>query len=506
MEFNFLKGKKILLILQRDWCMKHGFEVAKKLKESGAELSTLVFKKEIEGFIETQKEVKFSYILKNSEIDENHIKINQESGYKVKMLLDDYKINSIWENAFTLREKSISLNKYPFSFEQNTNDKNIESYIVAFAFKIKELINNFSPDLIIGYNLGDLRHLLILKKANINKIPFFFMSDTKVQNIGAFYYDLNCEKSFFKNREKKLNEKKIKSANKEKAQKYILEYRITGDKVPLSIKNANLDKPLINTKEEITFLKKIFRHFRYDKIDYDNPSIKNIIRNYIFQKISIYKNRKIKYDKIDKIKNFVFFPLQHYPESQLGMLNTVHDNQLNIAKVLARFLPDNLTLVVKNHPYSYERRTPSLLNKFRNTPNVKLIDHKIPNYILYKKMHSLVSVCGTSIFEAAILKKPAIQIGSLKMMSSLPNFYLLDKLENIASIINSINANFSKIINSQEYDERLINYISAAFDAGFDFELYEKDFRKDKKALKYIWEMYLREINKVFRLKNYYSF
>jgi enoyl-[acyl-carrier-protein] reductase (NADH) len=116
MEFNFLKGKKILLILQRDWCMKHGFEVAKKLKESGAELSTLVFKKEIEGFIETQKEVKFSYILKHSEIDENHIKINQESGYKVKMLLDDYKINSIWENAFTLREKSISLNKYPFSF------------------------------------------------------------------------------------------------------------------------------------------------------------------------------------------------------------------------------------------------------------------------------------------------------------------------------------------------------------------------------------------------------
>jgi hypothetical protein len=506
MELNQLKGKKILLILQRDWCMRHGFEIAKKLKEYKAELSTLVFKKEIERFIEVQKEIKFSYILKNSDVDKNHIKINQESGYNVKMLLDDYKINSIWENAFTLREKSISFNKYPFSYEQNADDKSIESYIVAFAFRIKELINNFSPDLIIGYNLGDLRHLLILKKANINKIPFFFMSDTKVQNIGAFYYDLNCEKSFFKNREKKLNEKKIKSANREKAKKYILEYRLTGDKIPHSIKNINLDKSLINIPDEISFLKKIFRYLRYDEIDYDNPSIKNTIRNYIFQKISINKNRKIKYDRIDQIKNFVFFPLQHYPETQLGMLNSVHDNQLNVAKVLARFLPDNLTLVVKNHPYNYERRTPSLLNKFRNTPNVKLIDHKIPNYILYKKMHSLVSMCGTSIFEAAILKKPAIQIGSLKMMTSLPNFFFLDKLENITSIINSININFPKIIKSQEYDEKLINYISAAFDVGFDFELYEQDFRKDRNAFEYIWKIYFKEINKVFKLKKYFSF
>jgi hypothetical protein len=501
MKLNFLKKKKILLILQRDWAIKHGFEIAKKFNQNDAELSALIFKKSTEKFIETQKEVKFTYILKNSEIEENHLKINKESGYSIKNLLKDYKINSIWESAFTIREKSLSLNHYPISYEKTSSDENIESYVVAFAFNIKKLIHNFCPDLIIGYNLGDLRHLLILKKAEILKIPFLFYSDTKVQNIGTFYYDLNCEKSFFKLKEKKLNSKKALSFNKKKAQKYILEYRNKGNKTPSTIANINLDKALINFRDEIGFIKKVFRHFKYNEIDYDNPPLKYIIKNYIFQKISVYKMRKIKYEKIDEIKNFVFFPLQHYPEAQLGLLNTVFNDQINVAKILARFLPDNLTLVVKNHPYMYERRTSNILNQLKYSHNIKLIDHKISNFIIYKKMHSLVSSCGSAIFEAAILKKPAIQIGSLKMMSSLPNFYMLNRIEDIRGIINSINLNFPKIIKSDEYDKKLINYISAAFDEGFDVIRYDKDFRKDKNALKYIWSMYSKEVKKIFGIE-----
>ena len=505
MKYADLKDKKILIILQRDWGVKHGFEIAKKLNNSGALLATLVFKLSTEGFIEAQNEVKFKYILKNSEIENDSNKINQENGYNIKMLLNDFKINSIWENAFTLRGKSTSLKKYPFSYEQNLNDKEIENYVVAYAFKIKELVNNFSPDVIIGYNLGDIRHLLLSKIANIKKIPFLFMSDTKVQNIGAFYYDLDCEKSFFKSRIKELNESKTISVYKEKAKKYILDHRILGVKTPYQIKNASLNKSLIGFEEAKIFLRKILDNLK-NKRTYDGPKLRIIFRDYFMERISIYKNKRIKYDPIDSLDNFVFFPLQHFPESQLGMLNPVHDNQLNTAKILARFLPKNLTLVVKNHPWKYERRTESYLTKLKNTPNVKLIDHRIPNEIIYKKMDYMISLCGTSIFEAAILKKPTIQIGSLKMMSDLPNLFLLDKLEDIPNLISLIDKNFKQTANSQEYEEKLINYISAAYDVGFDFSNYEKDLRKDKDALEYMWKIYLKEITKIFKLKKFFTF
>ena len=127
-----------------------------------------------------------------------------------------------------------------------------------------------------------------------------------------------------------------------------------------------------------------------------------MIRDFSQKKINTYQLRKFRYDKLEDIGKFVFFPLQHYPEAQLGLLNTIHENQLNSAKIIARFLPNNLTLVVKNHPYNYEWRSRSFLMKLKNTPNVKVIDHKISNVEVYKKMDYLVSPGGTAIFEAAL--------------------------------------------------------------------------------------------------------
>ena len=198
------------------------------------------------------------------------------------------------------------------------------------------------------------------------------------------------------------------------------------------------------------------------------------------------------------IENFVFLPLQHEPEAMLGMCNPVFDNQFETVKILARNLPSNYSLVVKNHPFKYFFRSKKYLNKFKNCPNIKVIDHKVPNELVYKKMKCLISFSGTSIFETAILKKPAIQIGNLKSMKYLPNIFYLEKLQEIDKIINKIESNFEKYINSDEYDEKLQYYISAAYETGFYFDKYEDDYRYNKESLEYMWNKYLEEIRKIF--------
>ena len=67
-----LKNKRIFIILQRDWAVRHGFEIAKKLNENGAEISTLILKKSTEGYIKIQNDVKFKYIINESEIENNY--------------------------------------------------------------------------------------------------------------------------------------------------------------------------------------------------------------------------------------------------------------------------------------------------------------------------------------------------------------------------------------------------------------------------------------------------
>ena len=133
------------------------------------------------------------------------------------------------EICLTLRQFTLNYKKkYPFSYQQNYSDENIRDYILAFAFELKKMFQNFTPDIVIGYNFGDIRHLLLERLCNKKKIPFFFVSDTKVQNILTFYYDINSSKSFqhkiknLKNKENKLK-KYNKALNYLKQNKYNLE-------------------------------------------------------------------------------------------------------------------------------------------------------------------------------------------------------------------------------------------------------------------------------------------
>jgi len=52
------------------------------------------------------------------------------------------------------------------------------------------------------------------------------------------------------------------------------------------------------------------------------------------------------------------------------------------------------------------------------------------------------------------------------------------------------------------YDKRLIDYIAASIDTGFEANNYECDYIKKKLNLEYTWKNYLIEINKIFNFKD----
>ena len=164
MSTKFLFKKKILMIHQRDWAIKHGFEISKKLSKYGAKLASLNFKLSTEYFIENQKDIDFEYILNESNIDKNYKSILKESNYTIENLNNDFEIENIWKYALTLRQFTLNYKKkYPFSYQQNYSDENIRDYILAFAFELKKMFQNFTPDIVIGYNFGDIEAFALRK-------------------------------------------------------------------------------------------------------------------------------------------------------------------------------------------------------------------------------------------------------------------------------------------------------------------------------------------------------
>lgn len=509
---NKFSNKKFFIILQRDWAHKHGFEIAKKLHENGAKLSCLIFKPSVEYYIDSQKNIKFENILKNSDIENNTETILKNSDYNFKRFSNDFNVENFWEHAPTLRKLTLSYKKkYPFSFQQNWTDEEISKYILAFGYKIKKLFDEFKPDISIGYNFGDIRHYLINQICDKEKTPFFCVSGTKVSGNACFAYDYKGDKSFFKNHNIKLNNKNLTSKNIGKAENYYTE-SLKKLKQPSHMTNVNVQKPIFDLKGLKFFIKKIIYHFKKKDINKkiidgnDNTSFLYLIRDFISERINLIRANSLRYDKLDEIKEFVYLPLQHYPESQLGLVNTTHDNQINTVRIIARHLPRNLTLVVKDHPWSQGKKSLSYLLKLKNTINVKLIDYRISNKDIYKKMSYLVSFGGTSIFEAAFEKKPAIQLGNFGAMSELPNLYYLENLNLIGQKINQIDKEFNLLKNNELYHKKLINYIAAAFDKGFDVDKYNDDLRTNKNSLDYIWSKYSQEIESIFKYKDRFNF
>ena len=111
MRTSILEGKRILMVHQRDWGIKHGFEISKKLYSHGAKLATINFKKSTEYFINNQKEIKFNYILDDTFVEENVENIILKNNYTLNDIKKDYDVHSIWQYASTLRRHSLCYKK-----------------------------------------------------------------------------------------------------------------------------------------------------------------------------------------------------------------------------------------------------------------------------------------------------------------------------------------------------------------------------------------------------------
>ena len=139
-------------------------------------------------------------------------------------------------------------------------------------------------------------------------------------------------------------------------------------------------------------------------------------------------------------------------------------------------------------------RPPSYLEKIARTPNIKLIDYRISGEEVLKKSALVVSPSGTTIAEAAFLRKPVIQLGNLGTTLKLPNvFKHTDTATLSAKIKEVLNIN----LNTAEYERRLENYVAAVYDIGFNVN-YQQAWKKgEKDVLESLWGIYKKEIERI---------
>ena len=141
-----------------------------------------------------------------------------------------------------------------------------------------------------------------------------------------------------------------------------------------------------------------------------------------------------------------------------------YTNQIEIIRHIAKSLPINFTLVVKENPAQVSRDWRSLddYNEIMEIPNVLLINPDVSYDELLKKSSLIILIGGTTGFEAAFYGKPSITFSNM-IYSILPSVFKVKNLEELPALINTA-------LDYKPESDSLDKYLTLMEQNSFDFD------------------------------------
>ena len=204
---------------------------------------------------------------------------------------------------------------------------------------------------------------------------------------------------------------------------------------------------------------------------------KHYVKDYFLTKFrQSYINKNLE-TVLPSSEKFVFFPLHVEIERSLLIAAPFYTNQIEVIRSIAKALPINYKLYVKEHPGQIQRtwRSKSEYEQIMDIPNVVLLHPNVSQKELCEKCSLVVIIgAGTTGFEVSFYGKPVILFTD-QYYSLLPSVRVLKNLEELPRIIRK---SLTEKIEPSDLDKlvSLVEKNICKFDYG-DFEMkYRNEF------------------------------
>jgi len=206
-------------------------------------------------------------------------------------------------------------------------------------------------------------------------------------------------------------------------------------------KNNDVNKKLGSKLRNLgykSWFKKIKFLIKYkDKYDYRYDLLlkKKTIKKLLNKKlISLIK--KVIYTDINLAQKFYYMPLHIQPEATPDIVSIFYNDQLMLIKQLAKALPIDTKLVVKEHPNGVGARSIKELNTIRNMNNVILSDHSYSSKSLIENALGVITIAGTAAIEARYMNKPVIVFSEIYFKNKLDHIYQCYNFNELPGLLN----------------------------------------------------------------------
>ena len=353
---------------------------------------------------------------------------------------------------------------------------------------IEKIFDDFKPDIFLpALGISGIETSIIENICNQRKIPFTIFAGTRIKSFFAFASNTQLlfpqiDDTYKKNIQKynRLN-KSSKFRKAEILYKLLMQELHNPDYFDRVNSRFNIEKYdnsysgtflwIFNSFMKLFKGKNIFKYFFW----IFNPKKTKILYFYLLYRIQQKKLTNINfYDQVNYKEKYIYYTLHCSPEYSINMQGTMWMNQINTIELIAKSIPSDWKVYVKEHPGTLVARLRpyNYYNDIKKIPNVKLIPIDADMHKIINNAQMVAVVVGTAGWEAIQRGIPSIAFAEntwdiLKLSKRVSNY------ENLSIDIYQESKRVSKITKF-ERRKRLICYIAAVLEHSFEISFPEK--------------------------------
>ena len=249
---------------------------------------------------------------------------------------------------------------------------------------------------LVGKKLGVKYVSQMPARGNIDTTFHYFIYDEYMHNAG---FDADYLKADYSAEEIK------------RADEFLEDYE-KNDRTPPSASLVNAE-PRIGIYDFLRIFKRIIKSFDPRFNDPCSYMYYKGYKEYTATWTRWYRYKKIKkqYRQPDLSKKYVYYPLHYQPEATTCVCAEKYEKQLFFIDSLAKSIPADTVLYVKEHYALLGHRDLSFYSELKKYPNVVLISPFVSSRKLIENSECVVTLAGTVGYEAMLLRKPVILAG-----------------------------------------------------------------------------------------------
>jgi len=415
---------KICLLLQRRFArVGHALAVNIKRERPETKFCAYVGLRSNLSWLSTQKDIAYTGLILDEDIYASYK--NEKLDYEyLNMLEREYGLPNLWPYLYLDRVimNGQLLRAYPYD-KPTMNREDMLRVLQVTAKKIELFLEKEKPDAIVMTALANLGTLLLYQMGKKMGVKTLTIEGARIKNYALLSEDYRTFTGVNKIFENTLSGEQIPKRLIE-AREFIKEFRqkpapYHKELSPEYNKQKSLTdqirflKPENLIKSIIWHSKSLYEYLARKDRDYTDENPLWLVWDKIKRKTRNVIGYRDLYSPFDPAVPYTFFALHYEPEMALMLRAPLYAEQLAVIKQIARALPIDHILYVKEHPMMIGYRTREFYKEMLKVPNVRLLDPLTPGPTVVKNAKLIVTINGTSAWEAILLKIPVISFGDV---------------------------------------------------------------------------------------------